>query len=312
MRSTSRSGCVKSSPRHSRRGCLRFCETTSQPTAPRGTGARVGWRSGHGRLGSQDGRSAARARLDRVGASTCPVLSAEGGASRVVAARRSRRRPRASTRHSCFSCFAPTDERGRSIGRAGRRFSGDRQGDWPAAPVSRIGASAGLNTIWDRYHYRLGAVGWGDPQSPVSLAPGWEGPSPPVDVPLRVIERHACDIALIDLEDPAQRLRLRAYIWADQRERLSRLESAIDLARAHGPRVDQADAADWIRAKLREPAARVATVFYHSVMWGECRRAPRRLSRRASSGPAIVRPTPRLWPGCGSNRLLPRSDSSFA
>jgi hypothetical protein len=52
-----------------------------------------------------------------------------------------------------------------------------------------IGASAGLNTIWDRYPYRLGAVGWGDPQSPVSLAPSWEGPSPPVDAPLRVIER---------------------------------------------------------------------------------------------------------------------------
>ncbi len=130
-----------------------------------------------------------------------------------------------------------------------------------------IGASAGLNTIWDRYHYRLGAVGWGDPQSPVSLAPGWEGPSPPGDVPLRVIERHACDIAPVDLEDPAQRLRLRAYIWADQRERLSRLESAIDLARAHGPRVDQADAAEWVSVKLHEPAAGTATVLYHSVMW---------------------------------------------
>ena len=63
-----------------------------------------------------------------------------------------------------------------------------------------IGASAGLNTIWDRYHYRLGAVGWGDPQSPVSIAPSWEGTSPPVDAPLRVIERHACDIAPIDLD----------------------------------------------------------------------------------------------------------------
>jgi hypothetical protein len=130
-----------------------------------------------------------------------------------------------------------------------------------------IGASAGLNTIWDRYHYRLGAVGWGDPHSPVSLAPRWEGPSPPVDAPLRVIERHACDIAPVDLEDPAQRLRLRAYIWADQRERLSRLESAIDLARAHGPRVDQADAAEWVSVKLREPAEGRATVLYHSVMW---------------------------------------------
>lgn len=131
-----------------------------------------------------------------------------------------------------------------------------------------IGASAGLNTIWDRYHYRLGAVGWGDPQSPVSITPSWEGPSPPVDAPLRVIERHACDIAPIDLDDPAQRFRLRAYIWADQRERLSRLESAIDLARAHGPRVDHADAGEWVSAKLREPTeAPSATVLYHSVMW---------------------------------------------
>jgi hypothetical protein len=130
-----------------------------------------------------------------------------------------------------------------------------------------IGASAGLNAIWDRYHYTLGDAGWGDPQSAVSIAPSWEGPSPPVDAPLRVIERLACDIAPIDLEDSAQRLRLRAYVWADQRERLSRLESAIELARAHGPRVERADAADWVRAKLHEPAARSATVLFHSIMW---------------------------------------------
>ena len=130
-----------------------------------------------------------------------------------------------------------------------------------------IGASAGLNAIWDRYHYRLGAAGWGDPQSAVRIAPSWEGPSPPIDAPIRVIERLACDIAPIDLEDPTQRLRLRAYVWADQRERLSRLESAIELARAHGPRVERADAADWIRTKLHEPAAASATVLYHSIMW---------------------------------------------
>jgi hypothetical protein len=130
-----------------------------------------------------------------------------------------------------------------------------------------IGASAGLNAIWDRYHYRLGAAGWGDPQSAVRIAPSWQGPSPPIDAPIRVIERLACDIAPIDLEDPTQRLRLRAYVWADQRERLSRLESAIELARAHGPRVERADAAAWIRTKLHEPAAASATVLYHSIMW---------------------------------------------
>jgi len=187
-----------------------------------------------------------------------------------------------------------------------------------------IGASAGLNTIWDRYHYRLGAVGWGDPQSPVSLAPSWEGLSPPVDAPLRVIERHACDIAPIDLEDPAQRLRLRAYIWADQRERQSRLESAIDLARAHGPRVERADAADWVRTKLREPAASGATVLYHSIMWqylssetqAEIRASLERAGDRATSAAplawlrfepsnSVSRPELRmtLWPGARDVRL---------
>jgi hypothetical protein len=130
-----------------------------------------------------------------------------------------------------------------------------------------IGASAGLNAIWDRYQYQFGAAGWGDPQSTVRIAPSWDGPSPPIDTPLRVIERLACDIAPIDLEDPAQRLRLRAYVWADQRDRLSRLESAIELARAYGPRVERADAADWVRTKLRKPAAASATVLYHSIMW---------------------------------------------
>ena len=130
-----------------------------------------------------------------------------------------------------------------------------------------IGASAGLNAIWDRYSYQLGAVGWGDPKSAVRIAPTWEGPSPPIDASMRVIARRACDISPIDLEDAAQRLRLRAYVWPDQHERLLRLENAVDLARAYGPGVERADAAQWVRTKLREPAAACATVLYHSIMW---------------------------------------------
>ena len=136
------------------------------------------------------------------------------------------------SRHSRFSFVAPADERGRSIRRAGRWDSADRQGNGLPLRRLEIGASAGLNAIWDRYSYQLGAVGWGDPKSAVRIAPTWEGPSPPIDASMRVIARRACDISPIDLEDAAQRLRLRAYVWADQRERLLRLENAVDLARA--------------------------------------------------------------------------------
>lgn len=130
-----------------------------------------------------------------------------------------------------------------------------------------IGASAGLNTVWDRYHYQLGSAEWGDRQSAVRIAPDWQGPLPPLEAPLRVIERGASDLAPIDLEDPAQRLRLRAYVWADQRERLSRLVGAIAEARAFGQKVDRADAASWVRAQLQSPPKAGATVLFHSIMW---------------------------------------------
>ncbi len=43
--------------------------------------------------------------------------------------------------------------------------------------VLEIGASAGLNLNFDRYRYRLGSSSWGDPDSPVVLAPDWTGAS---------------------------------------------------------------------------------------------------------------------------------------
>ena len=130
-----------------------------------------------------------------------------------------------------------------------------------------IGASAGLNLLWDHYRYRLGAAEWGDAASPVLLAPAWQGPLPPLAAPLSVVERHACDRAPIDLEDPAQRLRLRAYVWADQRDRLARLEGAIGMARGAGQIVERADAASWVEARLDKLTEGRTTVLFHSVMW---------------------------------------------
>ena len=46
--------------------------------------------------------------------------------------------------------------------------------------TSELGASAGLNLLWDRFAYRFGAAAWGDPASPVRIAPDWQGPPPPL------------------------------------------------------------------------------------------------------------------------------------
>ncbi len=130
-----------------------------------------------------------------------------------------------------------------------------------------IGASAGLNLLWDRYRYRLGDVLWGDPSSPVLISSSWSGPPPDLDASLQVASRAGCDRSPIDLADPAQRLRLRSYIWADQRDRLARLDLAIALARGAELQVEQADADEWVERQLAAPAHGVATVLYHSIVW---------------------------------------------
>ena len=127
-----------------------------------------------------------------------------------------------------------------------------------------IGASAGLNQNWDRFHYDLGERGrWGDPTSPVSLSGDWSGGAPPLHVRVAVVERAACYQNPIDIRDEAAALGLLAYVWVDQPERLARARAAIDLAREVGVHLEKADAADWT-ARHARPKPGVATVIYHS------------------------------------------------
>ena len=91
------------------------------------------------------------------------------------------------------------------------------------------------------------------------------GEAPATDAVVRVIERRACDRRPIDLHDPDERLRLRAFIWADQPERLERLDIAIAMALAHEVKVEAADAPVW--AQQAAPREGAATVIYHSVFW---------------------------------------------
>jgi hypothetical protein len=130
-----------------------------------------------------------------------------------------------------------------------------------------IGASAGLNLVWDRYRYILGRDSWGPDASPIVLAPEWRGKPVTLVTDLHVVERSACDREPIDLDNPSARVRLCAYVWADQAERLQRLDAAVNLARGAGVHVARADAVEWVAIQLAEPAEGRATVLYHSVMW---------------------------------------------
>ncbi len=133
--------------------------------------------------------------------------------------------------------------------------------------IFEIGASAGLNQLWDRYAYDFGEAGvWGPPTSEVRLTADWQGPPPPLGAPVSVIARAACDRKPVDIRDPIARRRLKAYIWAEQFDRLARLEGAIAMSLAADTRVEAEDAVSWAASRAA-PKPGAASVLFHSVFW---------------------------------------------
>ncbi|HVI97801.1 MAG TPA: DUF2332 family protein [Sphingomonas sp.] len=137
----------------------------------------------------------------------------------------------------------------------------------PRIEVLEIGSSAGLNLLIDRYRFDLGGAMLGPADSPVTIAPEWRGATPDVP-PLEIVSTRGCDVAPMDAADPAVEARLSAYVWAEKPERLTRLKRAIGMVRARPVRLEKADAADWIEARLAEPQVEgVTRVLMHSVVW---------------------------------------------
>ncbi len=132
--------------------------------------------------------------------------------------------------------------------------------------IFEIGASAGLNLGFDTYAYDFGVAEWRPPGATVLIRSRWDGDLPPLDAPLAVAGRAGCDLAPLDPGAAADRDRLLAYVWPDQTERLARIEGALAAAARSGLRVERADAADWVEARLK-PAAGRARVLCHTIVW---------------------------------------------
>ncbi|WP_188910837.1 DUF2332 domain-containing protein [Salinarimonas ramus] len=188
-----------------------------------------------------------------------------------------------------------------------------------------IGSSGGLNLLLDRYAYRFAGRRYGAAGTPLLLAPEWSGSDRVGREPI-IVERLGCDLSPVDLLDPAARERLTAYVWPDQSERLARIEAALALATEAPPRVEKADAADFVSRRVR-PRDGTATVLMHSIVWGYVPDAGREAITRhmeevgaaaTSEAPLAwiafeldetLRPvlTLRLWPG-GETTVLAHAD----
>lgn len=139
----------------------------------------------------------------------------------------------------------------------------------PRFELFELGASAGVNTMIERYFFRLGETEVGPEGSPMRIVPEWRGASPPAPpAGFAITSVKGCDIAPIDLADPEAALRLKAYVWPDAAARMARIDAAIALASAAPPDLIAADAGDFAAAMLARPAlAGRARVMFHSIMW---------------------------------------------
>lgn len=137
----------------------------------------------------------------------------------------------------------------------------------PKFELNEIGASAGVNTMMERYRYDLGGVETGPANSPMRIVPEWRGPRPPAGE-VEIVSIRGCDVAPVNLADPAEALRLKAYVWPDATERMGRIEAAVRLAAERPPLLERKDAGEFVLERLAAPQeAGVTRVLYHSVMW---------------------------------------------
>jgi hypothetical protein len=134
--------------------------------------------------------------------------------------------------------------------------------------VLEIGSSAGINLMLDRYSYDLGGVKVGPVSgAAIHFAPDWRGPPPP-DRSIAIASLKGCDVAPIDLTDPAEAAKLKAYVWPEHRVRFQRIDAAIAAAKTKKPDLVRMNAADFVEQQLALPQEPGTTrVLMHSIVW---------------------------------------------
>lgn len=189
--------------------------------------------------------------------------------------------------------------------------------------IMELGASAGLNLSWDKFALEAGGRRHGPEDALLTLRPEWRGLPLPAANP-KVAERTGVDLNPVDTRSEAGRLRILAYLWPDQPERIALTEAAIGAVTSPP---DRDDAIDWLAERLA-PKPGLTRLVYSTIAWQYFPRAAQergeRLIREAGAQAQIESPlawfgmetdgqspgaamTLRLWPS-GETLQLGRID----
>ena len=141
------------------------------------------------------------------------------------------------------------------------RLAGDR----PLALIE-VGASAGLNLLFDRYEYDYGAGRRvGDPTASVRFTCEVRGtvvPPLPAWLP-PVAARVGIDLQPIHADDPQATRWLRALVWPEHRERAAVLQQVLRLAQREPPTLVAGDALAVLPQVVAAAPADAALCVFH-------------------------------------------------
>ena len=143
------------------------------------------------------------------------------------------------------------------------RLAGDR----PLALIE-VGASAGLNLLFDRYGYDYGAGRFaGDPSAPVRFACALQGAMlPPLHAGLpQVTTRVGIDLHPIQADDPQAMRWLRALVWPEHPERATVLQQVLALAQHEPPTLVAGDALTVLPQAVAAAPADAALCVFHTA-----------------------------------------------
>ncbi|WP_128892183.1 DUF2332 domain-containing protein [Erythrobacter sp. HKB08] len=175
-----------------------------------------------------------------------------------------------------------------------------------------IGSSAGINLMMRRYRFDLGGVTAGPEGASMQLTPEWRG-NPPPNGSFEIVGARGCDVAPVDLTDPDQALRLRAYIWPEFTTRFARMDAAIEAAETMPPDITRSGAGDFLTDVLAEDQEDgVTRIVMHSVVWQyiPAHERDRINTLMETSGAAATDEAPLAWVSLEANRDTHRHELS--
>lgn len=160
--------------------------------------------------------------------------------------------------------------------------------------TSELGASAGLNLHWDSYGMTVAGHQFGPANPALMLQPRWSGPLPP-PTPPRVLARAGVDLNPLDPHSADHALRLQAYLWPDQPDRLSLTRAA--MAATTTP-VVRGDAIDWLSERLTHQQGTLHLI-YSTVAWQYFPADKQALGTQmiTKAGASATRQSPLAWFG---------------